>query len=494
MARPGSTIHPLRAVALGAVAFAVVEWLATAAWPYPLDAVPSFGEALLAGLGLVGLSLGVALLGGRSQGDGLRRAVAVAALWALVWGPEAARAGDRAVAWGLLPALLFGLLGLRWPRLALLCFALGGAATPLARPSPETQAAPISSESRRPDLLLITLDTVRADAMGSAPAGWSAAGVAVAPAPWTLPSLHALMVGQPVEAQGAGLPVAGGYQARPAGLLGLPERLQAAGYATTAILSNPHLRRDNGFARGFDRFLHSDEAREPFVLLHNLDGLRARLGGGLERRRIRRDACAEVVAIDVLSEPSAAPRFVWVHLLGPHEYGRALEAPLPGWVPGTQDPRVLRAAYAQAVAAGRARALRIAAAAPGAVAVITADHGEAFGEGGRQGHGSALDAAQLEVPLWGRGLDLGCAVARLDGLAAHLLGAVGLPAEGPALCAAEVPVAGLRRDRRAVALRSADGRYVAVARDLPPGPAEALDPDTRDALRAIGYIEPAPED
>jgi hypothetical protein len=128
------------------------------------------------------------------------------------------------------------------------------------------------------------------------------------------------------------------------------------------------------------------------------------------------------------------------------------------------------------------------------VAVITADHGEAFGEGGRQGHGSALDAAQLEVPLWGRGLDLGCAVARLDGLAAHLLGAVGLPAEGPALCAAEVPVAGLRRDRRAVALRSADGRYVAVARDLPPGPAEALDPDTRDALRAIGYIEPAPED
>lgn len=494
MASPGSIPHPLRAVVLGAAGFAVVEGAATAGWAYPLDALPSLAERALAGLGLVALWLGVALLGGRPRGAGLRRAVAVAALWALVWGPEAARSGGVAMAWGLLPALVLGGLGLRWPRVALLLFALGGAATPLARPSPETQAATPSSERRRPDLLLITLDTVRADAMGTAPAGWSAAGVAVAPAPWTLPSLHSLMVGLPVEAQGAGLPVSGGYQARAAALRGLPERLQAAGYATTAILSNPHLRQDNGFSRGFDRFLHSDQAREPFVLVHNLDGLQARLRGGLPRRHVGRDARAEAVAIALLGEASTGPRFVWVHLLGPHEYGRALEAPLPGWTPGTEDPALLQAAYAQAVAAGRARALRIAAAAPGALVVITADHGEAFGEGGRQGHGSALDAAQLEVPLWGRGLDLACPVARLDGLAAHLLGAVGLPAEGPALCAAEVPVAGLRRDRRAVALRSADGRYVAVERDLPPGPAEALDPDTRDALRAIGYIEAAPED
>ena len=468
--------HLLHALG-GGIAFGLIE--AAAAWlrPWPLDPPVDAGEALVNALALGLLWVGALLRLPRRWG--LRGAAAVAAVWALVWGPEGARAMGEGMAVGLLPSLLLTILAARMPRLGLVLGVAGALWTPLARPP--TAAAVDRPPGAGPDLLLITVDTVRADVFGPAPVGWSAATVAVAPAPWTLPSLHSLMLGLPVEAHGAGLPVEGGFQARPAGLPSLPDRLAARGYEAVAVLSNPHLRRDNGFADGFSTWMHADAAREPLVLFHNIDGLRARFGFGLERRRVGRDALAEAAALRILGEKADHPRFVWVHLLGPHEYGRALEDPLPGWFPGTTDPALRRRAYAQAVATARARALRLAAAAPGAQVIITADHGEAFGEDGHEGHGSALDAAQLEVPLWARGLDVACPVARLDRLADLLLGAGGV-------CADEVPVAGLRRDRAAAALRSVDGRYLPARSVAPAGPAEPLDGETRDALRAIGYI------
>jgi hypothetical protein len=49
-------------------------------------------------------------------------------------------------------------------------------------------------------------------------------------------------------------------------------------------------------------------------------------------------------------------------------------------------------------------------------------------------------------------------------------------------------VGGLRAGR-AFALRQADGRYVLDVRSPPQSDPEAVDGDTVDALRALGYLE-----
>lgn len=176
----------------------------------------------------------------------------------------------------------------------------------------ETSGVPATG----PDLVLVTVDTLRHDHLGFAgydrPVSPSLDALAargrvfegIAQAPATRSSMASLMVGlypHVVEherhrrGEGEdGAFVADGFHL-------LAERLRAGGYETAAFVTNPHLRADNGFGQGFDHF---DET--------------ALFGYGSEGRRRDADDAVDL-ALKWLSERSSSkPFFLWLHLLDPH--------------------------------------------------------------------------------------------------------------------------------------------------------------------------------
>ncbi len=126
------------------------------------------------------------------------------------------------------------------------------------------------SKSREPDVFLFVIDTLRADRLGGNGDQPSITPNidrfaqqsfryerAYAQSSWTKTSMASLLTGVypyrhgvfSEEVEGGRLPDAAET---------LAEILQARGYRTTAISSNPHIQHRTGFAQGFDTFLHSN--------------------------------------------------------------------------------------------------------------------------------------------------------------------------------------------------------------------------------------------
>jgi arylsulfatase A-like enzyme len=122
-------------------------------------------------------------------------------------------------------------------------------------------------------ILLIVLDTLRADRLGSYGAerptspeldSWVRSGRvyerALAPSPWTLPSFASVFTGELPSRHGAGIFERGdGERALAALDTALPtlaEQLGRAGYATAAIVNNPYLDPRFGLDRGFGHYDH----------------------------------------------------------------------------------------------------------------------------------------------------------------------------------------------------------------------------------------------
>lgn len=117
---------------------------------------------------------------------------------------------------------------------------------------------------RPPDVILISIDTVRRDAVGvmqsdrpsSTPAldGLAADGVVFAntfvPMPFTLSAHMSMLTSLHPEVHG----VIGAERRLPAGIATLPEQLHAIGYRTIGLVTNEWLKGDFGFARGFDHY------------------------------------------------------------------------------------------------------------------------------------------------------------------------------------------------------------------------------------------------
>lgn len=203
-----------------------------------------------------------------------------------------------------------------------------GPATETPRPQAAIQEEGASAPPR-PDVLLVVLDTVRADrtsALHPDPAvtpvlrRLSRSGLtfttAVAPAPWTLPSMAALFTG---DALGANRNQA--INSRPS----LAERLREGGYLTSAVVGNYLLHGGNGFDRGFDDFAVPDAAS---------NGEPPWDAAGLVEQALRRAA----------EQPPDHPWFLWVHLMDPHAPYRADRAPLvpseEGWTQGPGGARI----------------------------------------------------------------------------------------------------------------------------------------------------------
>ncbi len=241
------------------------------------------------------------------------------------------------------------------------------AAAPAARP--------------RPNLLVITLDTLRPDALGfvsgahSTPAidGLAREGFAfpsaVSPVPLTFPSHAALMTGRLPRTLG----LRDNGQVLSAEPRTLAQRLSAEGYTTAAFVSGYPLHSVFGLDRGFARYddaLDSAKGEEP-----------------------ERKAPATVAAARAWLATAPPPWFVWVHLYDPHF---PYVPPPPFRQAGARGAYDGEVAYADA-AIGELRAA--ARTAGETLTVFAGDHGESLGEHGEGTHGFFVYDSTVLVPL-----------------------------------------------------------------------------------------------
>ncbi len=273
----------------------------------------------------------------------------------------------------------------------------------------------------RPDIVLITVDALRADVgesfdsyarlatQGRAYEGWAASS-------WTLPSLASTMTGQPAWATGAGHDH-GTFTPLAKDLPTLAERLRARGWRTIAYAAgNPFTGPRYGLLRGFDELWHPWEPvasplprmRSPYAAARPLF---SRL---LSRAEPPDDAGAMVDRAIARLSRDEGPRFLWLHLMDVHlPYDHPTCKPEILGAPGARGRLIdfawwrtaagracLRQAYTNAAkpvdkAIGR---LLDALDPAHTVIVFTADHGEALGDAGLE-HGHTLAPEVTRVPL-----------------------------------------------------------------------------------------------
>lgn len=252
------------------------------------------------------------------------------------------------------------------------------------------RAAPRPQTSPARNLVLITIDTLRADRIGAygyGPARTPAIdalaargtrfGRAYSAAPITLTSHASLLSGRYPPGHGARH---NGIRVRPTVPL-LAEALARAGYRTFASIGAFPLDRRFGLDRGFevyaDRMPRSGgkPANERPGRIVTDDALQ-----WIQERRGERGAAG----IDKI--------FLWIHLFEPHA---------PYGTPGDSRPVAVR--YDDEVAEADRQVGRIVAALSqereSTLVVVTADHGEAFGEHGEIAHSIFVYDTTLRVPL-----------------------------------------------------------------------------------------------
>ena len=281
-----------------------------------------------------------------------------------------------------------------------------------------------------PDVVLITIDTLRADRLGCygyAPArtptldGLAARGVrfpvAVGHAPLTAPSHASILTGlTPLE---HGVRDNGAYVLPPTAR-SVAEDFRQAGYRTAAFVSGFPLKRRFGLDRGFDTYddhlpRGKDERRTAYV-----------------ERTAERTTEAALAWLDAARPPGPerAPFFLWVHYFDPHA---PYEAPAESMA-GAASPYDGEIAFVDAQLGRLLRRIEEVRSAPPLV-LVTADHGESLGEHGEDTHGIFVYDATILVPfiLAGPGVPAGAVaetVARGIDVAPTLLDYAGLAASG----------------------------------------------------------------
>ena len=270
----------------------------------------------------------------------------------------------------------------------LIALLLGGAS--LAAAASLHTRRPPTTLRRRPglDVLLITIDTLRADAVGAYGATTGATpnidrlahrGVVFRQAHAhnvvTLPS-HANILSGRLPFQ-HGVRDNAGFRF-PAGTPTLATLLKAAGYRTGAFVSAFTLDSRFGLDRGFD--VYDDQ----------LDGPAGPLA--LPERHGTDTVAA---ARRWLAQGDGRPTFCWIHLYDPHAPYLPRE-PFASRYAGT--PYVGEVAAADAALEPVLGPL-LESASPHTVVVLTADHGESLGEHGERTHGLFAYEATLRIPL-----------------------------------------------------------------------------------------------
>jgi arylsulfatase A-like enzyme len=327
-----------------------------------------------------------------------------------------------------------------------------------------------------PNVVLISIDTLRADALhcyGNAlPTSpnmdkLAQSGVLfedpTAPTSWTLPSHLSMLTGLSISAHGVcddrvfqgakaehfELPMRGTF---------LPEVLQQRGYETAGFYSWKYLEPEYGFGAGFDRYervgrtVWSNPEKRAIYEAMRAEGRNDELKAWVAAEPSAFDDHAPTSHLVVdetikwLEERNADPFFLFVHLFDAHndylplkgfdQFDTDYQGPIDGSgvtardsqvLPG-MDPRDLehlRALYLGEVSwvdhqVGRlTEQLRAQGLADNTLIVLTADHGEEFFEHGHKVHRTHLYRETVQVPLimsWPGRLPAGKRVAEPVGL------------------------------------------------------------------------------
>jgi arylsulfatase A-like enzyme len=238
-------------------------------------------------------------------------------------------------------------------------------------------------------VVLITIDTLRFDRLGvygyqrrpTSPHldAWAQNAVvfdrATAPAPWTVPSLGALLTGRYPAEVGSYTNSDGVHP----DFTGLASMFKDEGYATASF--NTHallIRARGGFRRGFDTVYPPEwhpivegEHKMPF-------------------------SETEPHLMHWLEKHAGSPFFVWIHDTDPHLPPTTGNPYLENedWSRYDAEVRWMDEAIGRILA--RLRALGLG---DDLLIVFTADHGEAFGEHGLKGHQDVMYEEVLRVPL-----------------------------------------------------------------------------------------------
>jgi arylsulfatase A-like enzyme len=271
----------------------------------------------------------------------------------------------------------------------------------------------------RPNVLLVTIDTLRPDRLGAygynrsetpnidrLAAEGALFETALTDTPWTTPSMSSVMTGTYATHHG--------FKSTNANRLSLEnvtlaEVLSEAGYTTAAIIGSFPLDSIFQLDQGFGHY--DDEFTTPIWSMpgHEFEHVESEFFEAPDRQRFfilskalndsrREDSEVTDVALAWLAEPRDEPFFLWVHYFGPHEK--------PDWrVAEDRRERVRIGLYDSDTEntdreVGRLlEGLAEAGRADDTLVVFHADHGESLGEQGLVGHGQLLNEATMRVPL-----------------------------------------------------------------------------------------------
>lgn len=336
--------------------------------------------------------------------------------------------------------------------LAGLSFAIG---TTVRRPRAPGRTPP--STSRVPGIVLVCVDTLRADAVEADAEGdglpsvraWAAQATsftaAVAPSSWTLPSVASLLTGLDLTSHGV-LELSDGARLA-ASVPTLATVLRRAGFETAACTGGGWVSPESGLGSGFDRF-HVDFDRRPasqaivrfaresapdrpfFLFLHTYaahdpygDKTPMLTGGCGAQDPALANALAEEIAAGRPLAGDLRHRFLRAFLGDPCGHAALVERlTLPGasrlWLEdcrswadggwrttpdGPETVAALRLAYRRGLGALDRRLADLLdaldALPPRTVVVLTGDHGEGFGERGPVHHGRYVHHEFVHVPL-----------------------------------------------------------------------------------------------
>jgi arylsulfatase A-like enzyme len=272
----------------------------------------------------------------------------------------------------------------------------------------------------RPNIILIILDTTRADRLScygyerkTSPNIDKLAGEsvlysrAIAPSSWTLPSHASLFTGKFTTSHGAKYDPEGPldltdaiddkdeekeYRAR--GLsqneLTLASILKEAGYMTAAVVGGPWLKRVFGLAKGFD---HYDDTQ-----INTLDGINADQVTDSAARWLDKSYKKKFFLFLNYFDPHApySPPDEFVEKLLPDGILLSKDRPQLGIYNALYDAEILFMDYH----VGRLfQKLKDCGVYDSSWIIVTADHGELLGEHGQSGHGSYLYQEEIHIPL-----------------------------------------------------------------------------------------------
>ena len=264
----------------------------------------------------------------------------------------------------------------------MLVFVLGG----MLQCTDADRSTPVA---RFRNLLLISIDTCRADHLGCYGYGRpttpnidalaSEAVVfdnAMAPVPITLPSHCTMLTGTNPPHHGVHDNL--DYQLGPDHVT-LAELLKGQGFVTGAVISAKVIASRYGLAQGFDRYLETFDSEKSEV------GIPQRIGGETNREALR-----------WLEANHNEPFFLFLHYYDPH---MMYEPPEPFATQYRDHPYAGEIAYVDRCIGEVVQSLKQAGVFDQTLIIITSDHGELLGEHGEQTHSYFVYHNALRVPL-----------------------------------------------------------------------------------------------